>query len=202
VTTIPWEPWSHSDQKLIREQLDRILRSGPFLQSRRRQRFLEYIVNETLTGRGDRLKGYNIAREVFDRPEGFDPNVDPIVRMEAARLRDRLREYYGAEGRDDPVRIELPKGTYKPQIEFRHGFSAPGDVHASITIKDRPSWKRRQITLLFIAPTLLLAAIGLWFADSFWRSQPRELTPMSVRSSTGVPAIAVLPFVNPLPSAS
>ena len=64
---------SESDQKAIREQLDRILNSGPFLQSRRRQRFLEYIVNETLAGRGERLKGYNVALEVFDRPETFDP---------------------------------------------------------------------------------------------------------------------------------
>jgi TolB-like protein/tetratricopeptide (TPR) repeat protein len=189
-----WESWSHSDQKLVREQLDRILDSGPFLQSRRRQRFLEYVVSETLAGRGDRLKGYNIAREVFDRPEEFDPNVDPIVRMEAARLRDRLREYYDADGRDDPIRIELPKGGYKPQIEFRH--DVPAVDHASVATRDTPWWKRRQTGLLFIAPTLLLAAIGLWLADSLWRSQPRELTPTSTRSSTDVPAIAVLPFVN------
>ena len=89
------------------------------MQSRRRQRFLEYIVNETLAGRGDRLKGYNVAWEVFDRPETFDSNVDPIVRMEAARLRDRLREYYETDGQKDPIRIELPKGSYTPHIEFR-----------------------------------------------------------------------------------
>ena len=65
--------WSESDQKAIREQLDRILNSGPFHQSQRRQRFLEYLVNETLAGRGERLKGYNVALEVFDRPETFDP---------------------------------------------------------------------------------------------------------------------------------
>src|SRR3990170_5361623 len=94
LTAIPSESWSQSDQEAIREQLHRILRSGPFAQSQRRQRFLEYVVNETLAGRGHRLKGYTIAREVFDRPEEFDPNLDPIVRMEAARLRDRLREYY------------------------------------------------------------------------------------------------------------
>ena len=104
--------WSESDQKAIREQLDRIIESGPFLQSRRRQRFLQYIVNETLAGRGERLKGYNIALAVFDRSETFDSNVDPIVRMEAARLRDRLREYYEGDGQNDPIRIDLPKGAY------------------------------------------------------------------------------------------
>ena len=96
MTVVSLNCWSESDQKAIREQLDRILNSGPFLQSRRRQRFLEYIVNETLAGRGERLKGYNVACEVFDRSEDVDPNIDPIVRIEAARLRDRLREYYEA----------------------------------------------------------------------------------------------------------
>ena len=121
MTLISLNCWSESDQKAIHEQLVRILKSGPFHQSPRRQRFLEYIVNETLAGRGERLKGYNVALEVFDRPDTFDSNVDPIVRMEAARLRDRLREYYySADGQNDPIRIDLPKGTYTPQIEFRH----------------------------------------------------------------------------------
>ena len=69
-------------------------------------------------GRSERLKGYNIALEVFDRPETFDPNVDPIVRIEAARIRDKLREYYGAGGQLDPIRIDLPKGTYTPLSSF------------------------------------------------------------------------------------
>ena len=77
--------WSEPDQAAIREQLERILLSGPFHQSHRRQRFLEYIVTETLAGRGERLKGYNVALAVFDRPQTFDPHLDPIVRIEAAR---------------------------------------------------------------------------------------------------------------------
>src|SRR5512141_2217138 len=120
VTVISLSCWSESDQKAIREQLVRILNSGPFHQSQRRQRFLEYLVNETLAGRGERLKGYNVALEVFGRPETFDPAIDPLVRIEAARLRDKLREYYEADGQNDPIRIDLPKGTYTPQIEFRH----------------------------------------------------------------------------------
>src|SRR5215510_5151389 len=113
--------WSETDQKAIREQLVRILNSGPFHQSHRRQRFLEYLVNETLAGRGERLKGYNIALEVFDRPETFDADVDPIVRLEAARIRDKLREYYATDGQGDPIHIDLPKGKYILEIEFRRG---------------------------------------------------------------------------------
>ena len=86
MTVISLNMLSVSDQKAIVEQLDRILKSGPFQQSRRRQRFLQYIVNETLAGRGERLKGYNIALAVFDRPKTFDPAIDPIVRIEAARF--------------------------------------------------------------------------------------------------------------------
>ena len=102
--------------KAIREQLDRILKSDQFVQSRRRQRFLEYIVHETLAGRGERLKGYSIALEVFDRPETFDPIADPIVRIEAGRLREKLCQYYDTEGMSDPIRIDLPRGTYMPRI--------------------------------------------------------------------------------------
>ena len=120
MTAISLNCWSESDQKAIREQLVRILNSGPFHQSQRRQRFLEYLVNEALAGRGERLKAYNVALEVFERPETFDPITDPLVRIEAARLRDKLREYYGTDGQDDPIHIDLPKGTYTPQIEFRH----------------------------------------------------------------------------------
>ncbi len=120
MTAIAPNCWSKSDQKAIREQLVRIINSAPFHQSQRRQRFLEYLVNETLAGRGDRLKGFNVALEVFGRPETFDPTVDPLVRVEAARLREKLREYYGTDGQGDPIHIDLPKGTYTPQIEFRH----------------------------------------------------------------------------------
>ena len=151
MTAISLNCWSESDQKAIREQLVRILNSGPFHQSQRRQRFLEYLVNETLAGRGERLKGYNIALEVFERPETFDPTVDPLVRIEAARLREKLREYYGTEGQGDPIHIDLPKGTYTPQIEFRHEGAppiarrrAPGycralNFHSSIAIRWRSS---------------------------------------------------------------
>ena len=142
MTELPLNCRSESDQKAVREQLDRILKSGPFLHAPRRQRFLEYIVNETLAGRGERLKGYSIAQEVFDRSDAFDPNVDPIVRVEAARVRDKLREYYGVDGRSDPIRIDLPKGSYTPHIEFRQAptpTSAPEKQVELARSEERPS---------------------------------------------------------------
>ena len=170
--------WSESDQKAIREQLVRILNSGPFHQSQRRQRFLEYLVNETLAGRGEQLKGYNVALEVFDRPETFDPVTDPLVRIEAARLREKLREYYGTEGQSDAIHIDLPKGTYAPLIEFREGEQQVKSVS-----KRRMRW---QTTVPVLAVILMLGAVGAWLTRDLW---------MPARSPEG-PTIAVLPFAN------
>jgi Tfp pilus assembly protein PilF len=126
--------FSEGDRMLIREQLARILESTPFVQSQRRQRFLEYVVHESLAGRGERLKGYSIALEVFGRPETFDPVADPIVRIEAGRLREKLRCYYDTDGWKDPVRITLPRGTYRPRIVFRDA-----DSSAPRTVLTQPS---------------------------------------------------------------
>jgi TolB-like protein/Tfp pilus assembly protein PilF len=188
MAVVSLDNWSESDQKAIREELDRIVKSGPFHPSRRRQRFLEYIVNETLAGRGERLKGYNIAVEVFDRPETFDPAIDPLVRIEAARLREKLREYYGTDGQADPVRIELPKGSYTPQIEFRQ--PAPSGTQKDRTAEADPSQTR--IRTFASSPAALIAAISLVLVAGFgaWRWW---------NSSPGLPeraSIAVLPFQN------
>ena len=111
---------TEAESSTVRTCLERILLSAPFAQSVRLQRFLKFVVTETLAGHADRLKGYTIGVEVFDRNPSFDSAIDPIVRVEAARLRTKLREYYDREGRDDPVRLELPKGRYAVQIEQRH----------------------------------------------------------------------------------
>jgi hypothetical protein len=181
--------WSESEQEAIRGQLDRMLKSGPFLQSRRRQRFLEYIVNEALAGRGERLKGYTIALAVFDRPETFDPAVDPVVRVEAARLRDKLREYYEADGHDDAVRIDLPKGSYTPHIEFRQSVapSHQPDGRVETTVSEthpRKTLARSLATAIIAMLLVLLAGFSVW---RWWGAS----TSSSERAS-----IAVLPFEN------
>ena len=96
------------------EQLQKILDSPSFEASERRKRFLRYVVEEMLAGRADRLKGYAIATQVFDRDDSFDPQTDPVVRLEARRLRRALEHYYLTAGRDDPIRIEIPKGDTRP----------------------------------------------------------------------------------------
>src|SRR5215470_3889684 len=98
----------------VEAELARVLGSAVFAQATRASDFLRFVVHETLAGRGDRLKGYAIAVVVFGRPEDFDAQSDPLVRVEAGRLRRRLIEYYHGEGRDDPLRIALPKTGYTP----------------------------------------------------------------------------------------
>ena len=108
-----------AESSTVRACLEKILLSALFAQSARLRRFLKFVVTETLAGHADRLKGYTIGVEVFDRGPSFDSAIDPIVRVEAARLRAKLREYYDREGRDDPVRLELPKGRYAVRFEER-----------------------------------------------------------------------------------
>lgn len=81
-------------------------------------RFLRLAVERTLEGKADELKEYLIGVEVFDRPSSYDPRVDPIVRVEARRLRSKLKAYYAGDGNNDPVRIEFRTGGYAPQIRL------------------------------------------------------------------------------------
>jgi len=99
-----------------RLQLDRILASTGFVNSERLRRFLSYSVERSLQADWDHLKETVIGVEVFGRPAGYDPKTDAIVRVEAYRLRQRLSEYYLHQGRLDPIRIQLPKGSYAVQF--------------------------------------------------------------------------------------
>ncbi len=107
----------------IAEQLNRILGSKAFRQADRLKRFLSFIVDETVAGRGERLKEFVVGVEVFGKPESFDPRNDPIVRVQARRLRAQLARYYREEGPESELTIELPKGGYAPV--FRQLKSAP-----------------------------------------------------------------------------
>jgi serine/threonine-protein kinase len=95
------------------------LRSQVFVRSSRLSRFLHFAVDQTLCGKQADLKEQLIGREVFDRKTDYDPRIDPIVRVEARRLRVKLRTYYTSSGRGDRIWIAFPKGTYAPVFRFR-----------------------------------------------------------------------------------
>lgn len=105
--------------KLVREQLDRLLASKTFSQVERLKRFISFIVGETVAGRGGDLKEYVIGVQVFGKEASFDPRTDPIVRVQARRLRTRLARYYRDEGNADELIVDLPKGGYAPVFRTR-----------------------------------------------------------------------------------
>lgn len=104
------------DTESIQSQLNRIMNSATFQQVDRLKRFLTFVVEETAAGRGGQLKEYVIGVQVFDKNVSFDPRTDPIVRVQARRLRVRLAKYYKDEGQHDTLLIELPKGGYTPSF--------------------------------------------------------------------------------------
>src|SRR5690242_7198759 len=94
----------------IEGALARVLKSSAFARADRLRRLLEHLVRHTLNGEAGRLKETLLGMEVFDRGPEFDPRIDPIVRIDARRLRSRLQQYYADEGIADPIEIVLEPG--------------------------------------------------------------------------------------------
>ena len=97
----------------------RVLDSPEFVVPDRARRFLSYVVEEALCGRADRIKAFSIATHVLGRDSSFDGSTDPVVRIEAGRVRRALEHYYLTAGADDPVVITIPKGGYVPSFTRR-----------------------------------------------------------------------------------
>ena len=109
----------------IRGELKTILEDAEFEATDRLRAFLRFVVEETLRGRADQLKGYTIATAVFGRSEDFDPARDPVVRIQAGRLRRALERYYLITRDREPIRIDIPKGGYVPQFSALPSSSSP-----------------------------------------------------------------------------
>jgi len=102
----------------IRAAVDRIAASPSFRRSPQLIAFLRFVAQSVLDGRAAYVKSYTIGVEAFGRDERFDPQADPIVRVEAARIRRALASYYDGEGAGEPIIVEMPLGGYVPV--FRH----------------------------------------------------------------------------------
>jgi adenylate cyclase len=185
----------------VRGELGRILASRCFEQATRSSKFLQFVVDQTLAGQGDRLKGYTIAIEVFGRSPDFDAQSDPLVRVEAGRLRRRLTEYYADEGRNDSVRIELPRGSYNilasyypPPAEVLLGPMPQTSSEQSKAASNRRRWRRVRTVLI---AAVVLAGLGAIILQQLEVSRVTENAPAvpAVRErGSGKPPIVVLPF--------
>jgi hypothetical protein len=105
----------------IQKQLNRILTSPEFKATDVQKSFLTFVVETVLAGRSHEIKGYTVATQVFGRGEDFNQATDPIVSIQANKLRRALERYYLVAGQNDPIRIDIPKGSYVPLFrEIRH----------------------------------------------------------------------------------
>jgi TolB-like protein len=136
----------------VHSQLERILASQTLAGSDQLKRLLRLVVERTLNGQSDLLKEYNLGLEAFHRPPDYDPKTDPIVRVQARRLRSKLGEYYASEGAGDALIIHIPKGAYIPVFEPRAAHAPP----AASGERSRPrAW------LVLAATTLVLVGLVL-----------------------------------------
>ncbi len=154
-------PGGGLDPTDIRAALAQLFASPPFRKSAQLTNFLRFVVEETLAGRGDRIKAYTIATAALGRDETFDPQADPIVRVEAARLRRALRSYYANGGADDAIVVELPTGTYTPVFrplrpQRRSAVTWLHDIAGEFTTYVRENWPLLLVIFL-IAVAVCLA---------------------------------------------
>jgi adenylate cyclase len=204
---------------LIQAQLERIAASGAFDASPRNCAFLRFIVEETLAGRGDRIKAYTIGTNVLQRDAGFDPQADPIVRIEASRLRRSLERYYLIAGKNDPIRIDIPKGGYVASFQRLPSLREDGATHQDAAASELPQaeppilarhpatrrsregirtlWPSRRVLGprgawgVALGTVALALAIGLLL----WH-KTTERDPIVPEAAGRGPSIIVLPFEN------
>ena len=196
-----------SDEE-VRRELSTLIGRAEFHASERNRRFLSYIVEETLQGRADRIKAYSIAIAAFDRSEDFDPLTDPIVRIEASRLRRSLEHYYLTSGKSDAVRIDMPKGSYVATFRYAdqvseedHQSSVVPAVEAPATPMHTPQppakppapiAKRGIGPWIWAAAAVLVIVVAVQAAIYAWRQHEAG----SIAAATRGPSLVVLPFEN------
>jgi TolB-like protein len=169
----------------IRSQLAKISASEEFQRSKRSLRFLNYIVEETLAGRASRIKAYSVAISVLDRDDTFDPQTDPMVRIEASQLRRRLERYYLTQGATDPVVIDLPKGGYVPVFRLAE-VSVPPDL------EPKPGTRRFTGRVVWVASATALMTVGIVGIVTMLVSPSQNQSMVFNLHST--PTLQVLPF--------
>ncbi len=164
-----------------RDELQRLIDDPDFHCSDRNKKFLTFVFEETLRGQGTSIKAYSIAVDVFGRPPSFDPAADPIVRIEATRLRTALAHYYDQYRHRSDIRIELPKGHYSP-VFLRNGNTELGPETAQPA--PRPAPTKTEMRVLGWQQIGLLGALAL--AAVVGATAPRPFGPSTVSEQPSI----------------
>ena len=163
----------------IRAQLERILASDVFARSQQLRRFLSFVVEQSVSGQGQTLKESVLAHELYGKGTDFDGGTDPVVRVDARRLRDKLREYY--QGRSDPIIISLPKGSYAPVFEPNSASIIEIESPAAPTElpERRPFRGAKWVAGAFALIAAVVAAVVIVRAPRGPASAPARLLPLA-----------------------
>jgi Malectin domain len=177
-------------------ELESLLASGIFNRAPNLAHLLRYVCERHFEGAADQIKEYNIAVEALGRPPDFDQKRDSIVRVEAHRLRKRLKEFYEAEGTGHPVKIEIPPGQYVPRFMTNgtaHIEAEPLPTETASPIVENPApvpmpapapaGGKRRTALTATAAIALVIALGAWFR---WPGRP--ISKASVEAAVTLPA--------------
>jgi hypothetical protein len=166
-------------------QIDRLVNSRVLHGSESLCRLLRYLADHALDHPGSSLKEYQIATEVFGRAPSFDPQSDSTIRVQAGRLRLKIAEYYSSEGADDPIQVEMPKGTYVVSFHRREANVArphvvpPGGQHQNEVAAGRKTDVNRKVALgLFALLVLAVVAIAYLLATRSSRVADRAAEPV------------------------
>ena len=120
-----WVPKTEEEKDQVRRQMERLLETAHFKNSRRYPALFRFIVEETLEGRGEFLKERLLGVRVFNRPPDYDTADDPIARVTIAEIRKRIAQYYHEEAHESEMRIELMPGRYEPEFYPRKPRALP-----------------------------------------------------------------------------
>ncbi len=180
-------PSCDGERQPILDELNRILGHPLFANSKRYPNLLRYVVDQRLAGSSDGVKERTLGVEVFGRDPHYDTNADPIVRTTAVEIRKRLQEYYGAAGKESPIRIQLPAGSYVPEFIVAPPADAADVIEAPVLVSGRPGLWANRLTFAVIAVALAAVAVAAawsrpWFLDTasegFW--EPLLASPRTI----------------------
>ena len=147
-----------TDREQFLEQINRLTASHALHSSESLCKLLRYLSKQAVEHPGTPVKEFQIATEVFGRSADFDPQLDSMVRVQAGRLRSKLTEYYGSDGHEDPIVIELPKGTYALSFHHRNSGAAKSlSLHEAPAKSDLEKSTERRFGAEVISLSILLA---------------------------------------------